>query len=362
MQLFRLISIFSLFVVVLTACQTPLNQSNNDSQNTPENNPYAQFKQERASLEPIIETSSLLTPSKTKKVNPETSKVNLPKVQPLDVEGNLEIAGSTDIFTLNQSIYDRFISLGYSGLINFSTIGTNESIKFFCQQGQFDLLTLARPMKESELANCRANGIEPSNFLIGKDAIVIVVSHQNDFLSKVSMPMLSNIFTKHQWSDINPNFPEQPIERFAVNPGSSFDLVVEKVLAGNSSSLLNAPNTTLYRYEDPMIQGLSTNIYGIGFLSHSVFKKSSSSLKSLVIDGTTPKSINFAGKTYPLERSLYIYVNPKQLRQKPQLSSFINFYLTHVNEEIEDVGLFPISIEQLDKSKNQWLQMVKITN
>ncbi len=360
--MFRFISIFSLLVVVLTACQTPLNQSNNDSQNIPENNPYAQFKQERASLEPIIETSSLLAPSKSKKVTHETSKVNLPQVQPLDVEGNLEIAGSTDIFPLNQSIYDRFISLGYSGLINFSTIGTNESIKFFCQQGQFDLLTLARPMKESELANCRANGIEPSNFLIGKDAIVIVVSPQNDFLSKVSMPMLSNIFTKHQWSDINPNFPDQPIERFAVNPGSSFDLVVEKVLAGNSSSLLNAPNTTLYRYEDPMIQGLSTNIYGIGFLSHSVFKKSSSSLKSLVIDGTTPKSINFVGKTYPLERSLYIYVNPKQLQQKPQLSSFINFYLTHVNEEIEDVGLFPISIEQLDKSKNQWLQMVKITN
>ncbi|MDJ0904182.1 MAG: hypothetical protein QNJ55_35905, partial [Xenococcus sp. MO_188.B8] len=94
-------------MVVLTACQTPLDQSNNDSQNTPENNPYAQFKQERASLEPIIETSSLLARSKTKKVNPETSKVNLPKVQPLDVEGNLEIAGSTDIFTLNQSIYDR---------------------------------------------------------------------------------------------------------------------------------------------------------------------------------------------------------------------------------------------------------------
>ncbi len=366
MQLFRCRSIFPLvswLVLVLTACQPGLNQSNNDSSDTAsnDNNPYVQFKQERASLKPIIETSSILAPPKTNKINTERGKVNLPQVRPLDVEGNLLIAGTADIFPLNQSIYDRFVKLGYSGLINFSTIGTDESIKLFCQSGKFDLLTLARPLKDAELAACETNGIEPLNFLIGKDAIVIVVNRQNDFLSKVTIPMLTDIFTKNKWSDVNPNFPDKSIERFPVGPGASFDLVVEKVLAGNSDLLLNATNTTLYWYEDPMIQRLSTNIYGVGFLSNSVFKKASNSLKSIVVNGTTPKSMSLADKTYPFERSLYIYVNQKQLTSKPQLSSFVNFYLTHVNEEIEETGLFPISQEDLDKSKQKWLQVMEVT-
>ena len=273
--------------------------------------------------------------------------------------GNLEIAGSTGIFPLNQLIYDRFVTLGYSGLINFSTIGTNESIKLFCQEEKFDLLTLARPMNESEIATCQAKGIEPVSFNIGKDAVAIVVSRQNNFLNQVTTPMLADIFTKEKWSEVDPSLPNEPIERLPVGPGPSFDLVVNKVLEGDESSLLNAPNTTLYWYEQPMIQKLSSNIYGIGFLSHPVYKKATNSLKSIVVDGTTPKSIELADKKYPFERSLYIYVDRKQLKKKPQLNSFINFYLTHVNEKIEDAGLFPLSPPELDKSKSKFLQTMR---
>lgn len=364
MQLLSYHHIFYLLVIILTACQPALDKSENDLTETANNNnPYEQFKQERTSLEPIIKTSSILTPTQIQNNNKKQGKINLPQVQPLKVEGNLNIAGTKSIFPLNQSIYDRFISLGYSGIINFSTIGTNKSIKLFCQSGKFDLLTLARPMTETEIASCQANQIEPLDFLIAKDAIVIVVSRQNEFLNKVSMSTLSNIFTKKKWSEVNPKFPDKSIERLPIGPGASFDLVVDKVLQGDSSVLLNAPNTSLYWYEEPMIQQLSTNIYGIGFLSNSKFKQAANSLKSIVIDGTTPKSISIdlADKTYPLERSLYIYVNQKQLQQKPQLSSFVNFYLTHVNEEIEDTGLFPISLEELDQSKSKWLQVMEIT-
>ena len=94
-------------------------------------------------------------------------------------------------------------------------------------------------------------------------------------------------------------------------------------------------------------------------MSHPLFKEASNSLKSIVVDGTTPKSIELANNTYPFERSLYIYVDRKQLKKKPQLNSFINFYLTHVNEKIEDAGLFPLSPQELDKSRIQFLQIMR---
>jgi hypothetical protein len=38
------------------------------------------------------------------------------------------------------------------------------------------------------------------------------------------------------------------------------------------------------------------------------------------------------------------------------VASFINYYLTHVNEVISKVGYFQASAQALDASKNTWLQ------
>jgi ABC-type phosphate transport system substrate-binding protein len=41
--------------------------------------------------------------------------------------------------------------------------------------------------------------------------------------------------------------------------------------------------------------------------------------------------------------------------EKPQVAQFINFYLSNVNDEIEDVGYFPASAEALNEAKQAWL-------
>ncbi|MEM8722573.1 MAG: substrate-binding domain-containing protein [Cyanobacteria bacterium P01_G01_bin.39] len=351
-------SILLLLTTLLTACNTPFTRSNRNPQQDFNNSPYAKFKQERASVEPLTETSPIVTPTQIN-ISNKKSNVSLPQVQPLNITGNLKIGGSTGVLPLNKLIYDRFIALGYSGVINFSNIGADESIQLFCQQEKFDLLTLARPMNKSEIAACQAKGIEPISFNIGKDAVAIIVSRQNDFLDRVTLPMLAEIFTQEKWSDVDPNFPDKPIERFPTGPNASFDLVVDKVLEGNGTPLLNAPNTTLYWYEQPMIQRLSNNIYGISFVSSPVLKEATNSVKSIVVEGTTPQSIKLTNKKYPLELSLYIYVDREQLKKQPELNSFVNFYLTHVNEQIEDAGLFPLSPQELDKSKTQFLQIMQ---
>ena len=361
MQFVGKTKIWILLLMLLTACKTSAPQSNQKSEaDTIRDHPYLQFKQEISSLEPLIDSSSIVTKSRNKRKTTNNSEINLPLVRPLDIEGDLEIAGSTEILALNQLIYDRFIRQGYAGLINFSTISTHESIQLFCQKNKFDLITIVRPMKEAEIAACKAKGIEPINFLIGKDAVAIVVSSENKFINKTSLKTLAAILTQEKWSDINASLPRESIERFFIDPDASFDLVVEKVFAGDASLLLNAPNTNFYRYQQPMIQQLSSNIYGIGFISNSVYEKASNSLKNIVIDGTTPESIAVNRKTYPLERSLYIYVDRDRLKQKPNLSAFINFYLTNVNEEIDNARLFSISTEELNKSKNKWLQVIGI--
>ena len=352
---------FVLLVMLLTACKTNVKQSNNDSEaNAIQEHPYVLFKREISSLEPLVESSSIVTTSRNIKPNINNSDLNLPSIRPLELEGDLKLAGSKEILPLNQLIYERFVREGYPSLINFYTIGTDESIKLFCQEKKFDLITLVRPMKEAEIAGCQANDIEPVDFMIGKDAVTIVVSSQNTFINKVNLKTLAEIFTKEQWSDIDSSLPNKSIERYFIEPDASFDLVVEKLFAGDASLLLNAPNTNFYRNQQLMIRQLSNNIYGIGFVSNSVYEKSAKSLKSIVINGATPRSIKVARKIYPLERSLYIYVERKKLKQKSNLSSFINFYLTSIDREIDNARLFSVSSEELNKSKTKWLKLMEI--
>jgi phosphate transport system substrate-binding protein len=46
------------------------------------------------------------------------------------------------------------------------------------------------------------------------------------------------------------------------------------------------------------------------------------------------------------------------MAEKPQVASFINFYLSNVNDEVVDVGYFPAATTALDAAKQAWLDAV----
>jgi len=43
------------------------------------------------------------------------------------------------------------------------------------------------------------------------------------------------------------------------------------------------------------------------------------------------------------------------MADKPQVAALINYFLTHVDEEVISVGYFPASSEALDGAKQAWL-------
>jgi len=56
-----------------------------------------------------------------------------------------------------------------------------------------------------------------------------------------------------------------------------------------------------------------------------------------------------------LSRPLFIYSAESVMQEKPAVAAFINFYLTNVNEEIEEVGYFPASEEALNEARQNFL-------
>jgi len=141
--------------------------------------------------------------------------VSWPVISPRSLTGDVRSAGSSTVYPLSARMADRFRAQGFSGSIETVSIGSTAGFRRFCVEGDTDIANASRPIKRSEVDLCRNIRREPLEFRVGTDALAIVVSQENSFLTEVTREQLQQIFTTADtWHDVNPSWPDQPIERF----------------------------------------------------------------------------------------------------------------------------------------------------
>ena len=280
----------------------------------------------------------------------------LPNVDPASVTGDIVSAGSSTVYPLSERMAERFADEGYAGNVTIDSIGTGGGFERFCKTGETDIANASRGIKEEEKTNCQAIGREPVEFRIGTDGLAVVVSKENSFLTNATKADLANIFMADKWSDVNASWPAEPIQRFIPGTDSgTFDYFVEVVFNKDKTPLLNAPNTQLSEDDNVLVQGVEGSPYAIGFFGYAYYEENKDRLNVLSIEGVSPNLETVESGTYPLSRPLFLYSTAKIMQEKSQVAVFINYYLTHVDEEISSVGYFPASTEALDASRQTWL-------
>jgi len=290
---------------------------------------------------------------------PAPSGVQLPEVNPLQVKGAIVTAGSSTVFPLSEAIAEMFRDEGYKDNITIDSIGSGAGFERFCKTGETDISNASRAIKSSEVDSCKAIGREPVEFRVGTDALAVVVSKQNTFLTNVTKEELAKIFSTAavKWSDVNASWPNENILRFSPGTDSgTFDYFVEVVLEKKKELLLDAANVQLSEDDNVLVQGVLGSPYAIGYFGYAYYQENAGKMNALSINGVAPTRETVDGGTYPLARPLFIYSTAKIMSEKSQVASFINYYLTHVNEVISKVGYFQASAQALDASKNTWLQ------
>jgi len=286
--------------------------------------------------------------------------VELPEVNPLDVTGDIIIAGSSTVYPLTEAMAERFTDEGYAGNITIDSVGTGAGFERFCNAGETDIANASRAIKEEEVANCAAIGRTPIEFRVGTDALAIVVHPSNDWVTDVTVEQVAQLFTAEKWSDVDPSWPAENIARFIPGTDSgTFDYFVEAVMDDNSEPLLSAPNTQLSEDDNVLVQGVEGSEYAIGFFGYAYYQENAALLGILNIDGVEPNFDTVEGGTYSLARPLFIYSDATIIVEKPQVGAFINFYLTNVDEEIEAIGYFPASDEALNAAKGALLEAMQ---
>jgi phosphate transport system substrate-binding protein len=326
---------------------------------------------------PVVQPTAAPAEPTTAPAEPTVAPTEAPAEDPMAmyapdaVSGDIVSAGSSTVFPLSERMKQRFEEEGFSGNITIDSVGTGAGFERFCKTGETDISNASRPIKDSEVESCAAlsPARTPIGFQVGIDALAITVSKENTWLTDVTKAELAQIFsTATNWSDVRPDWPAEPIQRFSPGTDSgTFDYFVEAVmgpanlgadgkadLTKGEEAILNAANIQLSEDDNVLVQGVEGSQYAIGYFGYAYYQENADRLNILSVEGVAPTAETAESGEYPLARPLFLYSDANILKEKPQVASFIHFYLENVGNEILDVGYFPISDAKLQEGLDAW--------
>jgi phosphate transport system substrate-binding protein len=290
--------------------------------------------------------------------------VPLPEIDPLSITGEIIAAGSSTVAPLTQNAIEAFIEAGFSGSITNDSIGTGAGFERFCEAGETDISNASRAIREEEVATCAALATPrtPLEFQVGVDALTVVVSAENDFLTDISIEQLSQIYSGAvtTWDQVDPSYPAEAIQVFS--PGSdsgTFDYFLEVTLTADAedgglglegeaaeAAIAAVPGIQFSEDDNVLVQGVGGSPFAIGYFGYAYYVENAAALKALSVNGVAPTAETAESGEYPISRPLFIYSDAGILAAKPQVADFINFYLVNLNSLYTGAAqYFPISIQ-----------------
>jgi phosphate binding protein len=288
------------------------------------------------------------------------------------VEGDIITAGSSTVFPLSERMSELFQQEGYTGNITVDSIGSGAGFERFCKTGETDVANASRAIKDSEVEACAALATPrtPIEFRVGTDALTVVVSAENDFVTALTKEQLGKIFTGQfaKWNEVDAAYPAEAI--LVYGPGAdsgTFDFFNEAVVAplylnaegkadvaAGEEALLGLKGAQFSEDDNVLVQGVEGSPYAIGYFGFAYFSENSGALKAVAVEGVEPNQGTVDDGTYPISRPLFIYSDATILAEKPQVAAFIYFYLSNVNDNVVDVGYFPAPAADLQASMDAW--------
>ncbi len=289
------------------------------------------------------------------------------------VTGDVITAGSSTVFPLSERMAELFQQEGYTGNITVDSVGTGGGFERFCKTGETDVANASRAIKDSETELCAALATprEPIAFRVGTDALTVVVSSENDFVTALTKEQLGKIFTGQitTWDQVDAAYPAEAI--LVYGPGAdsgTFDYFNEAVVAplylnadgkadvaAGEEAMLGLEGAQFSEDDNVLVQGVEGSPYAIGYFGYAYFAENSGALKAVAVEGVEPTQATVDDGTYPISRPLFIYSDANILKEKPQVAAFIYFYLSNVDNEISDVGYFPAPDAELQAAMDAWV-------
>lgn len=249
----------------------------------------------------------------------------------------ISLKGSDTVLPLAQAEAEEFMNENPGKSVTVTGGGSGVGITALID-GEVDIATASREMKNEEIENARVNGINPVEHAVAYDGISVIVNPQNP-VSELTFVQLRGIYNGSvtNWKEVGGE--DRPIVAISRDSSSgTYEYFKEEVLLGDEfrPDALTQPATGVIKGE------VSQNPNAVGYIGVAYLDES---VKGLNLDGgngsAAPSPENITIGAYPLSRPLYFYTNgePSGLTKE-----FIDFVMSEKGQNlISEVGYFPIN-------------------
>lgn len=267
-----------------------------------------------------------------------------------DISGSISTDGSSTVGPMTAAVAEEFLGVSGNVDVTVDISGTGGGFKRFCE-GETDISNASRPIKDEEAAVCAENGVDFYEYQMAIDALTVVVSSENDFVTCLTVEQLNQLWAPDSevttWNQLNPEWPEETINLYGPGADSgTFDYFTE-VINGEGG----ASRTDYQPSEDDnvIVQGVANDQFALGYFGLAYYLENEGALKAVEIDGgngcvAPGAETASAGEYAPLARPLFIYVRADSL-ERPEVQEFLRFYLANAQSLAGDVGYVAMSDE-----------------
>lgn len=209
-----------------------------------------------------------------------------------------------------------------------------------------DIANASRAIKPEEIASMQESGVDPHEFVIARDAIAIIVNHENP-IDELTLEQISAIYRGDitNWQQLGGS--DRPVVRLSRESNSGTHVYfLENVLrlGDKNSTVLFSPDTLLLPSSEGIMAEVRDNpnaigYDGLGYVTDEV------KVLAVAADKTSPyimpsiESVN--NLTYPIARDLYMYTASEP---QGEIKAYLDWiYGPAAQEIVQELGFVPVS-------------------
>jgi len=291
-----------------------------------------------------------------------------------DVAGSVTISGSSTVEPISVRVAELFEDVQPEVEVTVDGPGTGDGFKLFCA-GETDISDASRQIKDSEAADCAANGIDFVELRVGIDGIAVMTGEGNPVECVTFNDIYGLVGPEStgfgSWSDAGSlsgldtsDLPDAGLDIYG--PGeesgtfdSFIEIVLEDIADERGQDATTRPDYNANANDNVIIQGIQSSDTSFGWVGFA-FAANASGVKLLDVDGgdgyVGANATTIASGEYPVSRSLYIYVNSAAAANNPAVSSYVDFYMSDegLGTAVSDVGYVNLTEDAKASTRSNW--------
>lgn len=282
------------------------------------------------------------------------------------LSGDIKIDGSSTVYPVTEAVAEEFRKVYPKVRVTVGVSGTGGGFKKF-YRGETDMSNASRPIKEKEAKLCDENNIDYLGLSVAYDGLAVIINPENDWVDHFTVEELNKIWHPDAqdnimyWSQVREGWPNEELHLFGPGTASgTYDYFAEAICGKKVGT---RGDYTASEDDHVLVQGISTDKYGLGFFGLAYYEENKDKLKLVGVDNgdgvVKPTMETVSNGTYaPLSRPIFIYVN-NSAKEREEVQTFAKFYLENAPNLVQDVGYIPLPSSEYDNESQKLLNFLK---